>query len=217
MPPPLLNRFVGGYAGSAPTAGSLEARHRVRAKPSALQALSLVSRSFYTESGNASIQLILPVRAVIDLSIRKDSRFHVRSGRFYKWPVTGLPEKRLPSGNPTSGSWLSVVGSASFWPKAGAAKTGPRTAPATRHDTKAGAIRRPNKFIQSSATLRLFWGRAVQKPETRHRQAPNFGISQGHLIPPDGRGTRWSPVIGASSSGCRAIGSEGRDPAPTAG
>jgi hypothetical protein len=39
----------------------------------------------------------------------------------------------------------------------------------------------------------------------------------GHLIPPDGRGTRWSPVIGASSSGCRAIGSEGRDPAPTAG
>ena len=42
-----------------------------------------------------------------------------------QWPVTGLPEKRLPKGNPTVDSRLSIMGTTSFWPTAGPANWSP--------------------------------------------------------------------------------------------
>jgi len=55
MPPPLPNRFVGGYTGSAPTAGSRGKTQGTR-KASALQELYSVSAQFYMEASNPSMR-----------------------------------------------------------------------------------------------------------------------------------------------------------------
>ena len=97
-----------------------------------------------------------PSRSRLMPIYKEGSRFQCRSGRFFKWPVTGLPEKDSQEGNPTTGSGCPFMGSASFWPTAGEANWIRERFTGTRHHTWSGAIRRPNKSVPSTATSRHF-------------------------------------------------------------
>ena len=103
----------------------LEARHRVRAKPSALQALYFGVSQILHGSLQSVHAVLANCNFVSFAYVEGRQPLPVQKRLVSQWPVTGLPEKRLPKGNPTVDSRLSIMGTTSFWPTAGPANWSP--------------------------------------------------------------------------------------------
>lgn len=176
MPPPLPNRFVGGYTGSAPTAGSRGKTQGTRKAICFASTLFSVSLILHRTSNRVHIDGCNANRVGIPSMYKEESRFRERSGWFFKWPVTGLPEKTPPEGIKTIRLVAARLGSSFFLAGGWCDISSPSETARNTRPTNFSAIRRPNKFVQSSATSSHYRLSCVQKPETCHTKAPYFGI-----------------------------------------
>lgn len=138
MPPPLPNRFVGGYAGSAPTAGSRGKTQGTRKACCFASTLFGVTLNFTSKRiprlcGSYNLRVHPP--GFLRLSERKDSRFHCRSGLFLNGQSLAS-QKRLPKRESNYRLSAAHLGSSFFLASGWCCDPDTQRSPSTRHDTR---------------------------------------------------------------------------------
>ena len=174
MPPPLLNVSPVVTQDRHPQPVH-EASQRVRAKPSALQALSWrISFILHRSKELCHFPVCRNFRH-IDVSITKKAA----SGKEAAGSSNGqslaslkkTPQRESSHRLSVAHTWEQLLSGQRL-----VQRPSTETVPDTQHDNKSRAILRPNKNRKTSATSCPFMGCPVQISETCHSQAPYFGI-----------------------------------------